>query len=97
MCHALGMGIDWGDAEVEKLAKEIAAATGETETETVRESLRQRHERVVSKPRRKNTYPTMREWLEKEIWPHIPPEELGKPPMTKAEVEEILGIGPEGY
>jgi hypothetical protein len=39
----------------------------------------------------------MRRWLETEIWPHIPPEELDQPPLTKAEVEEILGIGPEGY
>jgi hypothetical protein len=40
---------------------------------------------------------TMQEWLEAEIWPHIPDEELGQPPLTKAEVEEILGFGPEGY
>ncbi len=40
---------------------------------------------------------TMQEWLEAEIWPRIPEEELGRPPLTKAEVEEILGFGPEGY
>lgn len=86
-----------GDAEVEKLASEIAAVTGETETEALREALRERHERVVPKSRhRGNRYATMQEFLEKEIWPHIPPEELDRPPMTKAEVEEILGIGPEG-
>jgi antitoxin VapB len=41
--------------------------------------------------------PDMRKWLEREIWPHIPEEELDKPPMTKAEVEEILGYGPDGF
>jgi hypothetical protein len=98
MCHASRMGIDWGDAEVEKLAREIAAATGETETEAVRVALRERHDRLGAKPRkRKRPEMSMHEWLEREIWPHIPPEELGKPPLTKAEVEEILGIGPEGY
>lgn len=91
------MGIDFEDAEMRKLATEVAEMTGETETEAVREALRERRERVGPKPRRQTKYPTMREWMEKEIWPHIPPEELGKPPLTKAEVEEILGIGPEGY
>jgi hypothetical protein len=98
MCHAFRMGTDWGDAEVERLAKEIAAQTGETEGEAVREALRERHARLVPQPcRRGKRYATMHEFMEKEIWPHIPPEELDKPPMTKAEVEEILGIGPEGY
>jgi|GEM_PF-5433432 len=45
----------------------------------------------MGKPQR-----SMQEWLETEIWPHIPEEELDKPPMTKAEVEEILGFGPDG-
>lgn len=98
MCHAFRMGIEWGDAEVEKLAKEISEATGKTETEAVREALRERHERVVPERRRRGKrYATLHEFLEKEIWPHIPPEELDQPPLTKAEVEEILGIGPEGY
>ena len=39
----------------------------------------------------------MHEYLETEIWPLIPAELRGKPPMTKAEVEEILSFGPEGY
>ena len=34
--------------------------------------------------------------LEEEVWPFMPPEELGKPPMTKAEREEILGYGRDG-
>jgi hypothetical protein len=39
---------------------------------------------------------SMQEWLEKEIWPHVPKEELGRSPLTKAEKEELLGYGPEG-
>jgi antitoxin VapB len=42
-------------------------------------------------------YRDMGRWLETEIWPQIPDELKGRPPMTKEEVEEILGIGPEGY
>jgi antitoxin VapB len=38
---------------------------------------------------------SMQEWLETEIWPRIPEEERGKR-LTKEEVEDILGFGPEG-
>jgi len=36
------------------------------------------------------------EYLQKEVWPHIPPEDRGTV-LTKEEQEEILGIGPNGY
>lgn len=91
------MALNIDDPETERLAREVAGMTGETETRAVREALRERRERLEPRPRRQTKYPTMREWMEKEIWSRIPAEELGKPPLTKAEVEEILGIGPEGY
>jgi hypothetical protein len=34
--------------------------------------------------------------LEEEIWPQIPAELRGRPPLTKAEREAILGYGPDG-
>lgn len=37
----------------------------------------------------------MQEWLEREIRPHVPEKERGKP-LAKEEVEDILGFGPEG-
>ena len=39
---------------------------------------------------------SIREYLEREVWPQIPPEFRGKK-LTKREREEILGIGPDGY
>jgi antitoxin VapB len=33
--------------------------------------------------------------LEEEIWPLLPQDQLGKP-LSKAEQEELLGIGPDG-
>ncbi len=33
--------------------------------------------------------------LEEEIWPLIPPDQLGKP-LSKAEREQILGFGENG-
>jgi hypothetical protein len=46
-------------------------------------------------PGQKGKPKSMQEWLEKEIWPRIPEEERGKP-LTKAEIEDILGFGPDG-
>ena len=92
------MALNIKDKESEELAAEIASLTGETKTGAVRTALRERRARLElrsggkGKPQR-----NMQEWLEREIWPQIPEEELGKPPLTKAEVEEILGFGPEGY
>ncbi len=34
-------------------------------------------------------------FLEEEIWPYIPAELRGKS-VSKAEIEEILGLGPDG-
>lgn len=91
------MALNIKDEETVKLAAEVAHITGETRTGAVREALRERKARLElraggkGKPQR-----SMQEWLETEIWPHIPEEEKGKPPMTKEEVEEILGFGPDG-
>jgi len=38
----------------------------------------------------------LRRLLEDHIWPGIPPELLGQPPMSKEEREAILGYGPDG-
>jgi len=84
------------DKETEELAAEIARLTGESKTAAVRTALRERRQRL----RREETVEQRRErfqrFLEEEIWPHIPPEVRGKT-ISKAEREEILGIGPEGY
>lgn len=34
--------------------------------------------------------------LERDIWPSVPSGELGVPAISKAEQEEMLGLGPEG-
>lgn len=35
------------------------------------------------------------EFLETEIWPLLPPEELDRPPMSKEEEEKLLGYDEE--
>lgn len=92
------MALNIKDREAERLAAEVAELSGDTKTGAVREALRERKARLELRGGGKGKpYRDMHEWLEREIWPHIPEEELDRPPMTKAEVEEILGFGPEGY
>jgi antitoxin VapB len=87
------------DKESEKLATEIAAHARESKTGAVRQALRERHQRLGLRAAsgRKREPGSLLRYLETEIWPLIPAEERGRPPMTKAEREEILGIGPEGH
>lgn len=92
------MALNIKDKEAEQLAAEVASLAGESKTGAVRQALRERRDRLVLQSgRRKRPPGSLLRFLETEIWPLIPEEERGRPPMTKAEREEILGIGPEGY
>jgi antitoxin VapB len=93
------MALNIKDRETEALVAELAAMTGETKTGAVRTAARERLERLrlqSGRPNPKKDAESFRRWLETEIWPLIPDELLGKT-ITKAEREEILGYGPEGY
>ncbi len=91
------MALDFRDRETEKLAAEIATLTGESEEEVVRQSLRERRDRLTppagdgQRPRSKEE---LLHFMETEIWPLIPEDQLGRPRMTKAERAKLLGYGP---
>jgi antitoxin VapB len=92
------MALNIKDKETEELAAEIASMTGDSKTGAVRTALRERRDRLRLRSGGKGKRQrSMQEWLETEIWPQIPEEERGRPPLTKAEIEEILGFGPEGF
>ena len=92
------MALNIKNEETEKLAAEVAALAGETKTGAVRQALRERRDRLrLETGPEENPCRGMRQWLETEIWPQIPEELKGRPARTKEEIEEILGIGPEGY
>ena len=69
--------------------------TNETKTEAIRQALLERRTRLKAHGKGKKRR-DLREWLEREVWPTIPPDQLGKT-LTREEEDEILGIGPEGY
>ena len=81
------------DPETERLAAEVAALTGTTKTGAVRYALRQ----VLQAQSRLSVQREERltRFLEEEIWPLVPPDQIGKR-VSKAEREEILGFGEYG-
>jgi len=90
------MALNIKNEETEKLAAEVASLTGESKTGAVRQALRERRDRLALEAGRQRRRPeNLTRFLETEIWPLIP--DRGGPPMTKEEVEEILGFGPEGF
>jgi antitoxin VapB len=91
------MALNIKDQETEKLAAEVAELAGESKTGAVREALRQRRDRLeLERGGKEKRRGDLRQFMETEIWPLIPEEERGKPPMTKAEREKLLGYGPGG-
>ena len=88
------MALNIKDAETERLAAEVAALTGKTKTGAVRYALRQVLE-SLSRPPVTQREERLTRFLEEEIWPLIPPNQLGRP-VSKAEREEILGFGEDG-
>jgi hypothetical protein len=93
------MALNFGDEETGKLAAEVAKLAGETEEEAVRGALRERRDRLALRPSGERRRPEggLRHFMETEIWPLIPEDKRGGPAITKAEKEEILGYGPEGF
>jgi antitoxin VapB len=93
------MALNIKDKETEELAAEVASMAGESKTGAVRQALRERRDRLAlqSGGAGKREPGSLRRFLETEIWPQIPKEDLDQPPMTKDEIEEILGYGPDGF
>jgi antitoxin VapB len=89
------MALNIKNREVERLAAEVAEMARETKTEAIRRALEERKQRLGSGRPGRRTKEDLLKFFEREVWPHIPPEVLGKP-ITKEEREEILGYGPDG-
>jgi antitoxin VapB len=95
--HYSTMALNIKDKETEELAAEVAQMTGDSKTGAVREALRERRDRLsLQTGGRKREPGSLRRFMETEIWPLLPEEELDQPPMSKEEVEDILGFGPGG-
>lgn len=89
------MALNIKDAEVDRLATEVAAMTGETKTRAVRVALAERRERLALRGVASGREAGLKRFLEEEAWPQVPESVLGTA-VTRQEREAILGYGPGG-
>lgn len=86
------MALNIKNPEVEGLVAEVARITGRSKTEAIRHAMQEelaRHQPTKTGPGE------LLRWLEKDVWPVTAPNGEN-PPMSKEEIEEILGFGPDG-
>jgi len=89
------MALNIKNEKVERLAEELAHITGESKTAAILRALEERRDRIVREPSGRRRLAQALDFLEKEIWPNIPPRLLGRR-ATKSERERILGYGKAG-
>ena len=88
------MALNLKNADVERLAAEVARLTGESKTEAIRRALEERRQRLkgASTARRRARVLAL---LRETVWPTIPAEQRGRR-LTREEEDQILGYGSEG-
>jgi len=89
------MALNIKNHEVERLAEEVARATGESKTEAIRKALLERKGRLASQVVPEDRRARLRRFLEQDVWPRVPRRVLGRR-LTKKQREDILGYGPRG-
>jgi len=89
------MALNIQNHEVERLAEEVARATGESKTEAIRKALLERKGRLASQVVPEDRRARLRRFLEQDVWPRVPRRVLGRR-LTKKQREDILGYGPRG-
>ena len=90
------MGLNIKNTEVERLASEVAGMAHESKTEAIRRALLERRARLQARAGNRADGRSLREYLERSVWPLIPPAELGRA-LTRDEEDRILGYGPGGF
>jgi antitoxin VapB len=89
------MALNIKNPQVERLADEIARMTGESKTEAIRQSLLERRKRLRYRMTTGNRAVRIRGFLEREVWPRVPLDQLGRAP-DREERERILGYSEAG-
>lgn len=88
------MALNIKNADVERLAADVARLTGESKTEAIRRALDERKRRLTG-PSTAERRQRVLHLLEERIWPKLPPRERGRR-LSRTEVDALLGYGPEG-
>src|SRR5712691_4165229 len=66
------MALRINNAEIEKLAEEVAALCNESKTEAIRRALAERKQRLMAYHMRARKMERLEAFLRKRIWPRIP-------------------------
>jgi antitoxin VapB len=85
------MPLNVKNAEVERLAAEVARMARESKTEAIRRALEDRKTRLALRRGSDNRAKRIKNYFEREVWPLIPAKCRSKR-MSKQEREAILGI-----
>ena len=88
------MALNLKNAEVERLAADVARLTGESKTEAIRVALDERRQRLAGRSLEQKRARVLR-LLETTVWPTLSRGERGRR-LTRAEEDDILGYGPSG-
>ena len=88
------MPLNLKNAEVERLAAEVADLAGESKTEAIRKALEERRRRLKGTGVRERREQLLRH-LKAKVWSSVPKQQLGRR-LTRAEEDAILGYGPDG-
>jgi antitoxin VapB len=83
------------NAEVERLAAEVARLAGETKTQAIKVALLERRGRLATGVDPEARRAELLRWLEDDVWARVPPELRGRPHDSRAD-DEIMGYGPDG-
>ncbi len=81
--------------DVESLLSCVVNMTGESKTEAVRKALEERWQRLTLRFMVRTSNDRLDAFLNEEIWSQIPAELLGTK-LSKAEEDQILGMGEFG-
>ena len=88
------MALNIKNADVERLAGDVARITGESKTEAIRRSLEERKRRLTGSSVAERRRRLLR-LLEERVWPKLPRRARGRR-LSRREEDEILGYGREG-
>ena len=89
------MALTIKNPEVERLATEVARLTGESKTQAIKVALEERRRRLSSGIDPEARKAALLEFMEREIWSHVPPDLRGQPHDSRAD-DEAVGYGPDG-
>ncbi len=89
------MALNIKNAQVERLAEEIVALTGETKTEAIRRALEDRRARLAYRAASVDQQKRLTRFFVSEVWPRVPESERGKR-LSRVAEDALLGYGPEG-